>query len=549
VKLVTARQMQEIDRHTIDTGLVPALELMENAGAAATSEALRLLGPLAPARVEILCGKGNNGGDGLVVARLLAARGHRVHVSLTHPSHALSPDARANHRRLRGTGVRTSVLPDVIDDPGTLPDPSLRHGGLGEAWRQRLDGFSPSTRDLARALSRADLCIDALLGTGAERDLAPRYAALVNLLNHCSRRTLAVDVPSGVDATDGRVLGTAVWADATVTFGLPKLGLALYPGRERAGELGLSPIGFPPHVLDAVRSDWTWVGHDLARYLIPRLEPTAHKYSRGTLLVVAGSRSYPGAAALTSEAAYRAGAGMVHLVAPESIRPILETQLPEVIVHGCAETPAGCCDATVLDIASQWLPRCDALAIGPGIAGDESVREWIEKLLDLAACPAVIDADAVLALPAPPHRAPRITTPHAGELARWLQTDPSRAVEARVEQALEAARRSGSCVVAKGAPTVTVTPDGARRVNGSGHAGLATAGSGDVLTGVIGSLLAQGLVASDAASLGVFLHGLAAEEATRLTSPRSLLSRDLLGSLGKAYATLEKPFGRHREFA
>jgi NAD(P)H-hydrate epimerase len=532
--------MQEIDRRTIEGGLVPALRLMENAGQAAAQEALRLLGPIHPARVEILCGKGNNGGDGLVVARLLASRGHPVRVHLTHPVHALSPDARAMHRRLRGSGVGVSLLPETLRDPGPLLEPR-RPRLLSAAADAGGMGASALEQEFATALAGADLCIDALLGTGAERDLSPRYAALVNLLNQCSQRTLAIDVPSGVDATDGHLLGTAVWADATITFGLPKLGLAFHPGRERAGQLSLSPIGFPPHVLDAAESDWTWVGLALAGSLLPRLEPTAHKYSRGTLLVIAGSRPYPGAAALASEAAYRAGAGMVHLVVPESIRRILETQLPEVIVHGCAETPDGCCDASVLDVAARWLPRCDAVALGPGIAGDDTVRTWMTRLLEMLPCPAVIDADAVQALPSPPHGAPRVATPHAGELARWLQRDSSQVAAARVDCALEAARRFDTVVVAKGAPTVTVAPDGRRRVNGSGHAGLATAGSGDVLTGIVGSLLAQGLPGFDAASLAVYVHGLAAEEAARFSSPRSLMSSDLLDALGAAYAALEGP--------
>lgn len=542
MKLVTARQMQDVDRRTIDAGLVPALELMENAGKAVTAEAFRLLGSLRPARIEILCGKGNNGGDGLVAARHLDAAGHRVRVHLTHRPGTLSPDARANLRRLRPTGVAVSLLPETLPDPGAskgrpLPDPDLLDGSLQRRANEAAgDG---STHSLASILWQADLCIDALLGTGAERDLAPRYAALVNLLNRCSHRTLAVDVPTGVDATSGRILGTAVWADATVTFGLPKLGLAFFPGRERAGQLAWSPIGFPAAVFEEVDSPWAWVGRDFGRTLLPRLEPRAHKYSRGTLLVVAGSRPYPGAAALTALGAARAGAGMVHLLAPESIRVILEAQLLEVIVHGCTETTGGCCDDGVLALAGEWLPRCKALAVGPGIAGDDAVRSWITRLLQEAPCPAVVDADAILALPPSPHPAPRVVTPHAGELARWLRRQTARDDGERVEQALEAARRSGAVVVAKGAPTVTVAPDGRRRVNGSGHAGLATAGSGDVLTGLVGSLLAQGLEAFDAASLGVLLHGLAAEEATRHSSRRSLIAGDLLGVLGRAYALLE----------
>src|SRR5262245_36028299 len=293
--------MQEIDRATIDAGLVAGLELMENAGRAVAAQAVRLLDDPRGARVEILCGKGNNGGDGLVIARVLASRGARVQVHLTHPPENLTPDARAKHSRLGGTGVAVSILPDEIPETGRSEDP-----------RRRVVAppTSAAANDLVRRLHDADLCIDALLGTGVERPLDGRLSALVDLLNHSSRRTLAVDVPSGVDATSGKILGTAVWADVTVTLGLPKLGCVLQPGRERVGRLEIVNIGFPESVLGRVTTAWNWVDATLAGGLVPRLVPTAHKYSRGCLLVVAGSRSYPGAAALAATSALRTGAGM-----------------------------------------------------------------------------------------------------------------------------------------------------------------------------------------------------------------------------------------------
>ncbi len=522
MKLVTARQMQEIDRHTIDGGHVPALSLMENAGRAAAAEALRLLPQPPGARVEILCGKGNNGGDGLVVARLLAARGVRVHVHLTHPPRDLSPEAQANHRRLRRAGgVAVSLLPDSCPDPGPIDNPSQRP-------RQ---GALPGG-DLAARLSQADLCIDALLGTGAARPLSARLAALANVLNRSSRRTLALDIPSGIDASSGQILGTAVWADVTVTFGLPKLGLAFFPGRERAGRSVVADIGFPAAVLDAVESSWTYVDATLSRGLLPRLEPTAHKYSRGTVLVLAGSTRFPGAAALATAAALRAGAGMVHLVVPASIRRLLQGLVREAIVHACPEGPDGVCDDSLHTLIAPLVERADALVIGPGLPPNTS---WVGPVLREVALPAVVDADAILTVGHKP--GPRVVTPHRGELARWLQRDVDEA--GRVEAAAAAAAEHAVVVVCKGAPTVVVAPDGSKRVNGSGNVGLATAGSGDVLSGVLGSLLAQGLPAFDAATLAVYLHGLAADLATAQASRRSLVAGDLLGFIGQAYALLE----------
>lgn len=537
MKLVTARQMQEIDRRTIDGGLVPALELMENAGHAAAREAVRLLGEPRGARVEIVCGKGNNGGDGLVVARLLAAAGADVRVHLTHPATELSPDANENLRRSEPLGVPTAVVPDTLPDPGALAAPSARPRPESAVGPPR--AAAAESTPLVASLRRAHLCVDALLGTGAERPLRGRLAGLVNLINHHSVRTLSIDVPTGVDASRGDILGTAVWADVTVTFGLPKLGLALHPGRARAGRLVVADIGFPSSVYETVSSDWEWVDDDLARALLPVVSPTVHKYSRGCLVVVAGSRQFPGAAALAAEAALRAGAGMVHLVAPGSIRDVLESQLREVIVHPAPEDEGGSCALATLETIRPLLERADALAIGPGVDGGAATRRWIAGLLDEVAVPVVIDADAVLAVPSPPHRGPRVVTPHTGELARWLGLPRDEVGANRIETAAVAARQHDLVVVAKGAPTVVTTPRGERRVNGSGNPGLATAGSGDVLTGLVGGLLAQGLGAADAATLAVYVHGLAADLATRTSSLRSLVAGDLLRYVGRAYAAIE----------
>jgi NAD(P)H-hydrate epimerase len=532
VKLVTAREMQEIDRSTIDSGLVAGLELMENAGRAVAAEAARRLGDPRGARVEILCGKGNNGGDGLVIARVLAGRGARVRVHLTHPPESLSPDARANHARLGATGVTVAILPDEIPETGRVEDPRRR----SIAPKQ-----SAPAGDLGGNLHAADLCVDALLGTGVERPLDGRLSALVDLLNHSSRHTLAVDVPSGVDATTGQILGTAVWADVTVTLGLPKLGCVLHPGGERVGRLVVANIGFPETMLENVSTPWNWVDADGARALVPRLLPTAHKYSRGSVLVVAGSRSYPGAAALAAGAALRTGAGMVHLVAPASIRDLLDAQLREVIVHAAPESATGSCSPAVLDVLKPILSRVDAVAIGPGLGDTPETREWIRRFLRELDLPAVVDADAVLALPKPPHRGPRIVTPHAGELARWMDLPKEKAQASRLETAVTAAAMHEVVVAAKGAPTVVVEPTGRRWVNSTGNPGLGTAGSGDVLTGMVGSLLSQRLAAPDAAVLGVYLHGLAADLAAATGSPRSIVAGDIPCFIGQAYHETDNP--------
>ena len=511
MKLVTAAQMREIDRRTIEAGFVPSLALMENAGRRVASQAAAMLDAIATARVEVVCGKGNNGGDGFVAARQLAAEGARVRVHRTHAPEDLSPDARHHYERLAEAGVEDALLPQM----------------------DALDGR------LASALRDADLCIDALLGTGVERRLEGRWAALVDVMNACSRRILAVDVPSGIDATSGAVLGTAVRAHCTVTLGLPKLGLVVHPGREHAGQLVVVDIGFPAAIVDAVDTLWSWFDATAARAFLPRLDPTAYKYTRGSVLVIAGSRAYPGAAALAAEAAQRAGAGMVHLVSVESNRTILETRLREVIVHTVPETPAGTCSAALLDFVAPWVARADAVALGPGLGTAPETLETVRQLLVELEIPAVVDADALRALPPPPHAAPRILTPHTGELARLLERNVADVRTSRADAAADAAREHGAVVLAKGAPTFVVDPTGSRLVNATGNVGLASGGTGDVLTGIIGGLLAQGVAAAGAAGLGAYLHGAAADALVASSSPRSLIAGDLPAALGAAFRDLE----------
>jgi NAD(P)H-hydrate epimerase len=545
MRLVTGREMQAIDHATIDGGHVPSLELMERAGRAAADVALDLLRSDS-GRVEIVCGKGNNGGDGLVVARCLAEHGAPVRVWLTHPPDALSPAARAQHQKIAGGGVTIDVLPANLTDPGPLDDPRRRPGGSGPrrtAIASSLLGApratSPSdSADWCEALGSAALCIDAVLGTGVREALQPRLAAVVDTLAHRSRRTLALDLPSGIDADTGAICGAAVWADVTVTFGLPKLGLALHPGRERAGRIEVAEIGFPDAIVEANAPQRFWVEREQARALVPRLEPTAHKYGRGTVLVVAGSREFPGAAALTAQAVLRAGAGLVHLVVPASLRAAMQAKLTEVIVHGAAETADGAMARTTEPWLKQILDRCDAWAVGPGIGTAPPTQAWVRDLLRQIELPAVVDADAIPLLPPAHHYGPRVVTPHAGELWRWTGV-PVATTGERLATAVRTAKERGLVVLAKGAPTFVATPDDRLFVNASGHAGLATAGSGDVLTGVIAALLAQGLAPADAGVLGAWLHGRAAERVSEPSSPRSLIAGDLLAGLGLAYRDLE----------
>jgi len=530
VRIVNADQMRAIDRRTIAGG-VPAAELMERAGRAVAEAAWEMVGPRPGARFAVVCGKGNNGGDGFVAARHLAARGGRVRIHATHPRGALSPDACTAFDRAVAGGLEVHLVPDEGLDPGPIADPRRRPSVAAGP-----DGWGDAN-DLDASLAGADLCIDAVLGTGVTHEVTGRMAALLDRIAHLARRTIAVDVPSGIDATTGAVRGTAVWADVTVTFGVPKLGLVLHPGRERAGRLVVADIGFPAAIVEAIAGECFLVDAESARALVPRLDPAAHKYTRGEVLVVAGSLAYPGAAALAATSALRSGAGIVHLAVPQSMRNILKVKLTEVIVHGVAETAGGEISggAGLEDLAAG----ADAVAIGPGLGTGTATRRVVARFLATCRVPVVVDADGLLGLTSSSHPAPRIATPHAGELARWYDALPGTVKADRLRIAREAAAARDVIVVAKGAPTIVALPSGATFVNASGNAGLATAGSGDVLTGLVAGLCAQGMAPDAAARLGVYVHGAAADRLAVRGSARSVLAGDLVGEFGCVFRDLD----------
>lgn len=532
MRLVTAREMQTIDRRTIDGGFVPSLTLMERAGEAVARRVLDVAGRRTGA-VEILCGKGNNGGDGLVVARLAAAQGVAVRVHLTHPPTELSADARANFERLDASRVAVEVLPEVLEDPGPL-QAAEPPAGAGRCT-------DPATRRLFEALQQAAVCVDALLGTGVTSPLQGRLAALVNLLNHAAHTTLAIDLPTGIDGDTGAVQGVAVHATETVTCGFQKVGLLFHPGRAHAGRVRVADLGFPAAIAAAVTPARFAIEGALVRSWAPRHAPTVHKYQRGVVAIVAGSAAFAGAAALTALSALRAGAGMVHLFVPEGLQELMQMQVLEAIVHGVEPDATGAFAASAAGEIQAQLPRtrAQALVIGPGLGGGPEPRDCARALLATWTGPAVVDADAIAALPLPAAAA-RIVTPHDGELARWLGTPVPEAALERLQFVAGAARTRQVTLLAKGPSTIVATPGGELYVNTTGTPALATAGSGDVLAGAIGALLAQGLAPERAAGLGAWMHGMAAQAAAG-THGSGVIARDIAAELGWALQAAATP--------
>ena len=513
MKVVTGEQMKEIDRRAQEAG-VSVSELMENAGRAVFEEAKAILGSPAGRRVVIICGKGNNGGDGLVAARYLKNRGAQVEVLLAAEAKELPGEPRAN--------FESAVKIDV-------------------SVQERADG----ERVLA-SCQEADLVIDALLGTGVRGAVQGVAAEIIKAINRAGRPTLAVDIPSGVNADTGEICGAAVRAASTVTMGLPKWGLLNFPGAEYVGRLTIADIGFPPQAIAGITPLAESLDHKEAAALLPRRSRAAHKGDCGRILVIAGSVGYTGAAALSSLAALRIGAGLVTLAIPASLNDVMEVKLTEIITRPMPETAARSLSQAALEPILELAAKNDVVAMGPGLSLHPETVRLVRELVGRLPLPMVLDADALTALsedlsPLKGPHAPVVLTPHPGEMARLLNSSPAEVQKQRVSACREVARTARGVVVLKGAATLIADEEGRLRINRTGNPGLASGGTGDVLTGMIAGLLGQGLSPFDAAGVGVYLHGLAGDLAAAEKGEMGLIASDLLE---KIPAATEQVLGR-----
>jgi hydroxyethylthiazole kinase-like uncharacterized protein yjeF len=502
MKLVTAAQMRELDRRTIEDLGVPSLVLMENAGRG-TYRVLRREFPELMGPVVVLAGRGNNGGDGFVVARHLANEGFPVTVFLLAARDQVQGDALVNLKILEGIGVEVEEI-------------------LGE---DRLSA-------VGHRLSRAALVVDALLGTGLNSPVRGLLAQVITRVNQVRPPVLAVDIPSGVSADTGEPLGEAVKADVTVTYGFPKLGQIMPPGRDLVGRLWQVDISIPPALARDINTELAEA--DEMRQLLPPRPFGSHKGSFGHLVVVAGSVGKTGAATLCAEAGARTGAGLVTAAVPASLNDILEVKLTEAMTLPLPE--AGNMRALgeeALSPLQDFLVDKTALALGPGLGAHPETQAVIRALVRDCPLPMVIDADGLNALAGHLEvlrgaAGPRILTPHPGEMARLMGVTSKEVQSRRLDTAREVAAAHGVLVVLKGAQTVVADPSGRVSLNPTGNPSLASGGTGDVLTGFIGGFLAQGLTPWDAARLGVYLHGLIADCLEENLGLRGHLAGDLL---------------------
>ena len=513
-KLTTAAQMREMDRRTIEDYGVPGLVLMENAALRVVDIIAERFGPLKGKRIAVVCGKGNNGGDGLAIARHLATRfGAKVSVHLTAEPSEYEGDAAENYKMASAFGL----------------------------------DIRPVFPDLYRGI---DLIVDALLGTGIHGGVEGNLAEIISAMNDEHRPIVAVDVPSGLDADTGDVQGACVRATLTVTFVLPKIGLMVYPGAEYVGELVVADIGMPRQVMaaDDVQVSATEAA-DVAKWLPARVNGRdSNKGKFGHVSVFAGSAGFAGAPTLSAEAAARAGAGLVTLAVPKSIQNALMARVsPVVMTQGLAETVSGTFGKDAVDAALKIAAKGTAAALGPGIGAEDSdTRAFVREFVSRCPVPLVIDADALNSLALERDRgasvvksrtAATILTPHPGEMGRLLGTD-TKAVQADRRAAVESAAHTYGCVVLlKGARTLIASPDGRLAVNMTSNPGMATGGAGDVLTGLTATLLGSDIEAFEAASAAAYLHGLAGDlAAAKQGGSAGLIATDLIDFLPAAIA-------------
>lgn len=519
MKIVTAEQMRNIDRLTIDKYGIPGSVLMERAGLSVAEKVKALFDEK---KVIVLAGGGNNGGDGIAAARNLHNWGWHVRVLLMLREDKLSPDCLSQYRMAKHSGVSIEFKRGVTE------------------------------KDL-----HGSLVIDALLGTGINKDVTSFMADVIRFLNAADVNIVAVDIPSGISSDSGQIMGAAVQADYTVTFGLPKIGHILYPGAQYAGHLYVEDIGFPEELLSAESLGFETIDKESVSLLLPERPGYSHKGDYGHVMVIAGSLGKTGAALMTARACLRTGAGLVTIGIPETLVDVFQSRVTEEMVLPLPDTGKGTFSSRAYDQIRNFLEtNADVLAIGPGITADEETANLLKKILETVTVPMVIDADAINVLAGRKDllrkvKAPVILTPHAGEMARLLSSVAVNALKEkdskgrksmiernRIDLSRTAAMETGAYFVLKGAPTIVADPEGKIFINTTGNPGMATAGSGDVLTGMVAGLLGQSMHPVDACRLAVFLHGLAGDSAAETLGMHSLIASDIIDSIPKAFLSL-----------
>ncbi len=508
MKVVTADEMRQIDRTTIEQIGIPSAVLMERAGVSVVKHIIRLFPNV---RVIVLAGGGNNGGDGLVIARELFNHSFDVRVILLSDIDKLSPDNKLQYEIAKKLGINIIFKSSVT--VGDLKD---------------------------------SIIIDAILGTGLSNPVRDKLAKVIDMVNRIDGRVVAVDIPSGISSDTGEVMGKAIRTDLTVTFGLPKRGHLIFPGREYTGELFIENIGFPQSLLASEMLYVESVEKEQMGLLIPDRPDNSHKGDYGHLLVVGGARGKTGAAIMTAKAALKAGSGLVTIGVPETMIDIFQNKVIEEMTTPLPDNgKGGFSKASFEDIIEFIKDNADVVAIGPGMGYDNDTLEVLSLLIKASPVPLIIDADGLNSLSLLAYNelikllinanSPVIITPHPGEMAR-LRHSPMK--KDRIETTRRFAQDAGVYTILKGSPTIIAEPEGMTFINSTGNSGMATAGSGDVLTGIIASFIGQGLSPINASMLGVYLHGLSGDISAVKSGKHATTALNLIENLPDAMKSI-----------
>ncbi len=504
MKVVTSAQMRDLDQTAIEGFGIPSLTLMENAGKA-VAEITRSSYPEARF-FAIFCGKGNNGGDGLVVARHLHQQGLKVEVFLLANESNLTGDSKTNLEALKNQNP-VPIIHELSSEP--------------------------ELNESLSSLEEADIIIDALLGTGSKGPLHGMVAQAVDAINDSNKPVVSIDIPTGINPDKGFPTGKCIIPALTIMLGLPKLGLVTFPGAKYIGKIEIADIGIPDQLVHQKHYSLNYLTIDECSMYIPLRDPEGHKGKFGHVLVLAGSPGFTGAAALTSMSALRAGTGLVTLGTPSSLQPLMATKLTEVMTLGLPETNRHSLDINAEQMIHEFLNKATVIAVGPGLSTHEATLSLVRKLVISSPRPMVLDADALMAFTQDSAilksaKVPVVLTPHPGEMSRLVHLTSYQVQANRINLAQQFSKQHNVYLVLKGAKTLIAEPSGQVYINPTGNPGMATAGAGDVLTGLIVGFMAQSLTPLEASILACYLHGMAGDLAAQELTEFCLTAGDIL---------------------
>lgn len=514
MKIVSSQQMRKIDQRAMEEYGISGLVLMENAGLKVFNNIKNIYPNLIEKEIAIIAGSGNNGGDGFVVARHLYNYGVKVKVLLLCSFNKVKGDAKINLNIIDKMGIELlEIVPSRI-------------------------------QEIEEIIGVSDIVIDAILGTGLKGMVAGLKAKIIDMVNRSGKEIVSIDIPSGLNADTGRIEGICIKANYTITLALSKIGLSIYPGVSYVGKLIIEDISIPQSLLKDKELKFNLITREIVRLLLPARLPDNHKGSFGKVLLLAGSVGMTGAAYLMSQAAIKSGTGIVVLGIPKSLNAIMEVKLTEVMTLPLEETKEKTLDEKAEDKILKLLKDFSVMGIGPGISRQLKTQRLINRLVKNSSVPLILDADALYSLGENPEilkkaKIPIIITPHPGEMARLINKEVGFVLDNSIQVVKEVARKFGVIVVLKGARTIIADNNGNTFLNIGDNSGMATGGSGDILTGIISSLIAQGLNDISAAVAGVYIHSFAGDLARNIKGERGMTAGDILMQIPQAFLQIE----------